>query len=119
MENRRIVMWNSHKGDNQKWEIIYVKDMPAEPKKGEMNTIFGFIVESPFHLQTMLPSGRYLDRLGNNVVLKTPNGRNTQDWWFDQRSRTVKNKYQNYSFNIQSNGRSNNLAVGGTNSRWW
>jgi len=62
---------------NQKWEIIYVKDMPREPRKGEMNKQFGFIVESDFHLQTHMKSGRYLDRLGNNVVVKTPNGRNT------------------------------------------
>jgi len=61
----------------QKWKIIYVKDMPAEPKKGELNKQFNFIVERDFYLQTLMKSGRYLDRLGNNVVLKTPNGRNT------------------------------------------
>jgi hypothetical protein len=93
IENRRILMWNPHKGLNQKWEIIYVKDMPREPRKGEMNKQFGFIVESDFHLQTKMKSGRYLDRLGNNAVLKTPNGRNTQIWYFHQRSRTIRNKY--------------------------
>jgi hypothetical protein len=93
--------------------------MPREPRKGELNKQFNFIVERDFYLQTMMKSGRYLDRVGNNVVLKTPNGRNTQEWYFHQRSKTIRNKYQNYSLNIQSNGRSNNLMVGGTNSHWW
>jgi hypothetical protein len=51
--------------------------MPREPRKGELNKQFNFIVERDFYLQTLMKSGRYLDRLGNNVVLKTPNGRNT------------------------------------------
>jgi len=82
MENRRIILHRAHKGDNQRFKIIYVKDMPAEPKKGELNKNFNFIVERPFHFQTRMKSGRYLDRIGNNVVLKRPNGRNTQVWYF-------------------------------------
>jgi hypothetical protein len=93
-ENRRLVMVNKdNRRVGQKWEVIYVKDMPREPRKGEMNKEFGFIVENDFHLQTKMKSGRYLDRLGNNAVLKTPNGRNTQIWYFHQRSRTIRNKY--------------------------
>jgi hypothetical protein len=93
--------------------------MKPEPKKGELNTDFNFIVDRPFHIQSMMKSGRYLDRVGNNVVLKTPNGRDTQVWYFHQYSRTLRNKYQNYSFNIDGNGRSNNLGVTSTNSNWW
>jgi hypothetical protein len=93
--------------------------MPAEPKKGEMNKDFGFLVDTDFFVKTKMSSGRYLDRIGNNVVLKTPNARSTQKWYFHQASKTIRNRYQNYSFNIDSNGRSNNLSVGGTNSNWW
>jgi hypothetical protein len=61
-------------------------------------------------------SGRYLDRLGNNVVLKTPNYRQTQLWYFHSKSKTIRSRQSNYSFNIQNNGRGNNLAVTTTNS---
>jgi len=36
-ENRNIIMYRKHNGINQQWDIIYVDEMPAEPKKGEMN----------------------------------------------------------------------------------
>jgi hypothetical protein len=112
-------MWNKHNGLNQQWDIIYVDEMKPEPKKGEMNDDFNLYVDRPFHIQSMMKSGRYLDRVGNNVVLKTPNNRPTQIWYFHQYSRTIRNKYQNYSFNIDGNGRSNNLSVTSTNSNWW
>jgi hypothetical protein len=70
--------------------IVYVDEMKAEPKKGELNTDFNFIVERPFHLVSGLGSGKYLDLIGRNMVIKTRNGRRTQLWYFDQRTRTVK-----------------------------
>jgi hypothetical protein len=112
-------MYNKHNGLNQQWDIVYKDEMKPEPKKGEMNDDFNIYVDRPFHIKSMMKSGRYLDRVGNNVVLKTANNRPTQTWYFHQYSRTIRNKYQNYSFNIQSNGRSNNLAVTSTNSNWW
>jgi hypothetical protein len=118
-ENRNILMWNKHNGLNQQWDIIYVKDMPAEPKKGEMNTDFNFKVDTNFHIVSKMASGRYLDILGNNIVIKTANGRNTQNWYFHQPSRTVRNRGNNRSFDIQNAGRSNNMQVWNTNSGWF
>jgi hypothetical protein len=90
-ENRNIIMWNKHNGLNQQWDVIYVEDMKPEPKKGEMNDDFNLVVERPFHIISELPSHRFLDLIGRNVVIKTPNGFNTQTWWFDQRTKTIKN----------------------------
>jgi len=71
-------MWNKHSGVNQQWDIIYVKDMPEDPKKGEWNKDFGFKVDMTFHIVSKLASGRYLDTYNNrNLVIKTPNGRKT------------------------------------------
>jgi hypothetical protein len=64
--------------------------MPAEPKEGELNKDFNLIVGKPFHVISGLGEGRYLDMLGRNMVLKTRNGRNSQLWFFDQTSRTIK-----------------------------
>jgi hypothetical protein len=49
-ENRNVLNWNKHKGLNQQWDVVYVDEMPAEPKKGEMNTDFNLKVETPFHI---------------------------------------------------------------------
>jgi hypothetical protein len=53
------------------------------------------------------------------MVIKTPNGRNTQVWWFDQASLTIKTKLNNQSFDIQNSGKTNNMQVWSTNSNWW
>ena len=115
-----IHVHRKHGGINQQFDIIYVKDMPPEPKKGELNRDFNLIVERPFYVVSGLPSGKYVDILGRNMVIKTRNGRKTQLWWFDQRSRTIKN-YQNrgWSWDIHSAGRSSNMQAWNTNSGWW
>lgn len=99
-ESRSVWVWKKHGGINQQWDIVYVDEWKDEPKKGEMNSEWGFRVESPFHIVSELPSHRYLDVLGSNIVIKTPNGMNTQTWYFDQKTKTVKNKKNNYSLDI-------------------
>ena len=76
-ENRNIIVWNRHNGLNQRWRIRYVDTLKPEPKKGELNTEFGLYVERPFHIVSQMPFHRYLDILGRNLVIKTPNGRKT------------------------------------------
>jgi hypothetical protein len=76
---------------HQQWEVVYLKDMPKEPTKGMLSKNYGLIVERPFYVISGLKSGKYLDIVGRNMVIKTRNGRNTQLWYFDQRSRTIKN----------------------------
>ena len=94
--------------------------MKPDPKKGELNKHFNLYVERPFHIQTRLPSGRYLDVLGRNLVIKTPNGRKSQVFWFDQRSLTIKSQqWKGWSFDIQNAGRSNNMHMWNTNSGWF
>jgi hypothetical protein len=105
---------------NQRWKIVYVDDDEPEPKKGELNKDFGLYVERPFHVSTKLPSGRYLDTIGNNIVIKTPNGFNTQQWYFDQKTRTIKSVGNaGKSWDIKNAGKSNNLQVWNTNSGWF
>lgn len=81
-ENRQVIMWNKHNGLNQQWDIVYADKYPAEPKKGEMNTKWGMIVERPFYIVSEMSSHRYLDWV-SGVAIKTPNGQNSQKWYFD------------------------------------
>jgi hypothetical protein len=100
-ENRNIIMWNKHGKINQQWDIVYADEYPEEPKKGELNKDFGLYVERPFYIVSELPSGRYLDLINNrNFVIKTPNGRNTQIWYFHQQSLTIRTKLNNQSWDI-------------------
>jgi len=63
---------------------------------------------------------RYLDLINNrNMVIKTPNARKTQVWYFDQRTYTIKTRLNNQSWDIQSSGRTNNMQVWSTNSQWF
>lgn len=68
---------------NQKWRIVYVDKMRPDPKKGQLNTEWGLYVERPFYVVSGMPSGRYLDLIGRNLVIKTPNGFKSQMFYFD------------------------------------
>ena len=82
-ENRNIVMWNKHSKLHQQWDVIYADEYPEEPKKGDYSEDFGLYVERPFYVVSEMKSHRYLDLINNrNFVIKTPNGRNTQIWYF-------------------------------------
>lgn len=71
------------------WDIQYVDEVPAEPKKGELNTEYGLYVERPFHVISKLGAGRYLDVVWNKLVVKTRNGFDSQVWIFDQLTKTI------------------------------
>jgi hypothetical protein len=81
-QHNNIGVYRKHHGLNQQFDLIYVDEWKEPPKKGELNEDFGMYVERPFMVRSDLPRGRYLDILGRNMVIKTPNGRNTQMWWF-------------------------------------
>lgn len=110
-ENRNIVMEQKNGKIHQRFKIVYVDDHPGEPTKGQMNNKFGLYVERDFHIISALSNKKYIDLDNSNryLVTKTPNGRRQQVWYFDQRSLTIKSRYNNRSIDIYSSGRSKNL----------
>jgi hypothetical protein len=119
MEQRNIQVGNRGSDIRQQWEVVYV-DEYKEPKKGELNEQFNLFVERDFYIVSALPSGRYLDLINNrNMVIKTPNGRKTQIWYFHQQSKTIRTRLNNQSFDIKSAGRTNNMQIWSTNSGWF
>jgi hypothetical protein len=84
-ENQNIVVdRNRQNKDSHQWEVVYADQYPDEPVKGELNTDFGLYVERDFYVVSELKDNRYLDLINNrNMVIKTPNGRKTQVWYFD------------------------------------
>ena len=119
-ENRNVIIYNKHGKINQQWDVLYTDEWKGEPVKGEFNERFGLYVERPFYIVSQLPENRYLDLINNrNMVIKTPNGRSTQVWYFHQQSLTIRTKYNNQSFDIKSSGRTQNMQIWSTNSGWW
>jgi len=100
-ENRNIIVHPKHGRINQQWDVVYADEWKGEPGKGELNKRFGLYVERDFYVQSKLPDGRYLDLINNrNFVIKIPSNRRTQVWYFDQRSLTIKTRYNNQSWDI-------------------
>jgi hypothetical protein len=94
--------------------------MPKALGKGDFHPDFGFIILTDFHIVTQLPSGRYIDLVSNNVVLKTPNGFNSQTWYFDHKSRTIRSRRTtSYSLQINSSGNNPKIVITSTSSKWW
>lgn len=91
-----------------------------EPKKGELNPEFGLYVERPFYVKAKLSTGRYLDIVGNSLVIKTLTYSDTQIFWFDQKTKTIKSQGKaGTSWDIASAGRSTNMQVWRTNAGWF
>ena len=119
-ENRDIIMYKKHGGLNQQWDIVYADEWKGEPGKGELNEEFGLYVERPFYVVSNLPDHRYLDLINNkDFVIKVRNGRSSQTWWFDQKSLTIRTKYNNQSWHINSNGAASSMRIYSTKSQWY
>jgi hypothetical protein len=118
-ENQNIIVWNKHGKINQQWDVVYTDQWKGEPKKGQLNAEYGLYVERPFYIQTHMASKRRIDVLGRNLVIKIANGRTTQQWYFHQQSLTIKSKSNNQSWDIQNSGRTSNMQIWSTNSKWW
>jgi membrane carboxypeptidase/penicillin-binding protein PbpC len=118
-ENRDIIVWNRHGRINQQCDLIYADQWKRDPKKGELNEDFGIYVDRTFYIVSEMGKKRYLDILGRNFVIKTSNGRNTQQWYFHQQSLTIRSRSNNQSWDIRSSGKTRDMQVWSTNSKWW
>jgi hypothetical protein len=95
-EGKNIIVWNKHGKTNQQFDIVYVDEWKGEPGPGDMNERFGLVVDRTFYIVSGLDAGRYLDIIDTKrIVIKTRNGRNTQQWYFDQKSLTIKTRLNN------------------------
>jgi hypothetical protein len=94
--------------------------MPRPVRRGQMDPAWGLRVNAPFHIVSGLADGRYLQNLGRQLVIKTPNGLPNQTWFFDAKSKTIKS-YANkgWSLDIRGAGRQRVMQAWNTNSGWW
>jgi hypothetical protein len=121
VEGQNIITYRKHNGLNQRWVILHLDEKKAEPTSG-LDDDFGFYRNRPFYIVSRLPKRRVVEVVGGrNLQIKTKNRkRQSQLFYFDHLTKTIKSKqYTGKSFDIQSAGKSNNLQVWTTNSRWF
>jgi hypothetical protein len=94
---------------------------PKPPGKGELNVEFGMYVEREFYIISSLGENRYLDVIDQRkVVIKTPNEYDSQKWWFDQKTKSIRNKmYKDRSLDIANGGQSDDLQLWHANGHWF
>ena len=120
-EGRHIIVWNKHKGANQRWKIIYVDQADKIKTTGE-NEDFGFHVNRPFYIRSRLVMKRVVQCHGASTIKLNRYVKTTvAQWYFDAVSKTVRsNHWKNYAMQIPGNGGQNELSMtSGINSRWW
>jgi hypothetical protein len=121
VEGQNVIVWKRHNGANQRWNIIYVDKSKKGPTSG-LDKDFGFHIGRLFYFRSRLPMGRIAEAVGTDVRLRryTTGRVRQQTWKFDGVSKTIKTDYhRTYSLEITNQGRSANLRVTTTNSRWW
>jgi len=119
-ENRGVVK-EARNGDkmHQRWKILYA-DVAGPVKTSGFSKNWGMYLNRPFHIVSFNQSGRMLDMISNRVVLKTRNGRPTQIWEFDWKTRTIKNKgYPSATNNYALDMRNSNVLYAYTVNSYW
>jgi hypothetical protein len=118
-ENQNVIVFKRHNALNQQWDIVYVDTLQPDLKPGDWWPAFGMYIEKEFSIVTKLSSGRYMDLVGDNLVIKTRTASESQKWYFDFKSRTIINKATKKSINIGNKGSGNTVNVWKTTSDWF
>jgi hypothetical protein len=85
-----------------------------------LNKEFGFKVGMPFSIYTRMSCGRTIDIVGNHLVVKRKNGNKTQNWIFNDDTRTVTSlEFPEQSFGIHADGKNRSLDLYKTTSAWF
>jgi hypothetical protein len=107
--------------DKKQWDLSYVKDVKPDLKNGEFNPDFGLKINTDFHIISQMGRGRYIDIISSyTMVLKMDNGRNSQRFFFDNKTKTIKSrKSTSYSIEMKNSGKHQDMRIYSTYSRWW
>jgi hypothetical protein len=102
VEGEPVRVQNNNKSVNQRWNVVYLDKADKLETKG-LNEEFGFHINRPFYIVSELPFNRVAEMLGGrNIVLKRwRKNQRQQQFWFDEKTKTVRNNYwKNYVLEI-------------------
>jgi len=74
---------------SQQWTLLYADEAKPIPNSG-YSKAYGLWINRPFHLINKQTGSRHLDIVANRGVIKTQNGRDSQVWIFDFKTKTIK-----------------------------
>ena len=83
--------------------------LKADLNAGDWSPSFGMYINKNFSIKSKLGSGRYVDVVKDQIVIKTRSTRATQKWFFDFKTRTIKNAESKKSIQISDSGAGNNF----------
>jgi hypothetical protein len=73
---------------NQKWNVVYTDQ--EDPMKKKTEEEFGFKFGRPFYIVSQMCSGRAIRVNGRNLVLSRKTNQSAMQFFFDQKTRTLK-----------------------------
>jgi len=119
-EGNNVQVWNRNRSKAQQWKLIYV-DKAEKPKNKGFDKDLGLERNRPFYIVSKLTMERVVECWGaNNIILSDFTGSLGQQFFFDPVSKTIKSQqWKDRSMTIQGAGRSANLHMTTTNSRWF
>jgi len=114
-EGHKVQAWKKNGGRNQQWKLLYIKNKGKDTTKFNM----GFRVDEPFYIMSRLPMKRVMG--GTSwVYLQNHTKAKTQQWRFDQKTKTIKSvQYPQYSMQIYNNGKGPYYQITTTSARWF
>ena len=88
-EGQNINIWTLNNGKHQQWNIIYA-DEDKEPEPEKPVDEWGVDEGRPFYVKSGLPTGRYIDIVGSSLLIKVPNGMESQKFMLDKKSKKIR-----------------------------
>jgi hypothetical protein len=98
VEAQKVQVHGRHNGANQRWKVVYTKDVKTETKG--LNEEFGFHINRPFYFVSEMPFNRVIECIGaTHLRLKRwRNNVTQQQFVFDEKTKTIRSKtWGNYA----------------------
>jgi hypothetical protein len=85
-----------------------------------LNKEFGIKVGLPFSIYTRMSCGKAIDVVGAKLVVKRKNGNKTQNWIFNDDTRTISSlEFPEESFGLHADGKNRAVDLSKTTSAWF
>jgi len=114
--------WKKHNGKNQRWIIKYGENTGSDMQRKGKDNYFGFVINEPFYAFCKDSAQSVIDVIGgkNLSLKKFVRNQQSQQFVLDASSKTVKSvAYNDKSWDIENQGKSNNMQIWKTSTRWF
>lgn len=118
-EGANVLLFKKHGAVNQQFDILYLDEMKSPLSTGDFDPDFGFYCNREFSVISKMAGKKYIDTIGDNLVLKSRSTTTTQKWMYDIQTRTIINPVTKLAWDIAGEGKETNVQVHKSSSSWW